>query len=244
MQSQPTVPTLPSRPAPRRATTRRYTLTLRRRLPNEAWLIEDLRARTSGRRAQRIRALLLLGLDRDAPSNDLGKRGTEQAETETLRITVLIHEIDPEDAVLRDAFAQIGPLNRQEWLRDRLAAGLCGVDVPFDVGQVHSVQTPPLRSCAPDMQVPLDVGQVHGFQSPPQRSRPPDTPALGRSTTPAPPVAQVSTDDAEEIPSAVTVEHDPGPSQAPDAIAEADGHRVDVGEDGTRKLPGLNGLFV
>ena len=137
-----------------------------------------------------------------------------------LRVTVLIHEIDPEDAVLRDASAKVGPLNRQEWLRDRLAAGLCGVDVPLDVGQVHGVQTPPLRSCAPD------------------------TPALGRLTTPAPPLAQASTDDAEEIPSAVKVEHDPGPPKAPDAIAEGDGYRVDVGEDGTRKLSGLKGLSV
>ena len=220
MQPQPTVPTLPSHPAPRRATTRRYTLTLRRRLPNEALLIEDLRARTSGRRAQRIRALLLLGLDRDPPPNVFSNRGIAQAETKTLRITVLIHEIDPEDAGLRDAFAQVGPLNRQEWLRDRLAAGLCGVDVP------------------------LDVGQVHGLQSPPRRSRAPDIPLVGRSTTPAPPLAQGVTDDAEEIPSAVTVEHDPGPSQAPDAIAEADGHRIDIGEDGTQKLSGLRGLFT
>jgi len=232
------------RPAPRRAATRRYTLTLRRRLPNEALLIEDLGARAFGRRAQRIRALLLLGLDRDPPLNVLDNRGTAQAETETLRVTVLIHEIDPEDAVLRDAFAQVGPLNRQEWLRDRLAAGLSGVDVPLDVGQVHGVKTPPLRSCAPDTQVPLDVGHVHGFQTPPQRSRAPDTPALGRSTTPAPPMAQASTDDAEEIPSAVTVEHGPGPSQAPDTIAEADEYRVEIREDGTKKLPGLEGLFA
>ena len=32
------------RPAPRRTATRRYTLTLRRRLPNEALLIEDFEA--------------------------------------------------------------------------------------------------------------------------------------------------------------------------------------------------------
>lgn len=235
---------MPSRPAQRRAATSRYTLTLRRRLPNEALLIEDLGARASGRRAQRIRALLLLGLDRDPPPNVLGNWGTVQAQTETLRVTVLIHEIDPEDAVLRDAFAQVGPLNRQEWLRDRLTAGLSGVDVPLDVGQVHGVQTPPQRSCAPDRPGPLNVGHVHGLQSPPRRSRAPDTPAMGRSTTPAPPLAQVSTDDAEEIPSAVTVEHDPGPSQAPDAIAEAAGHRIDIGEDGTKKLSGLRGLFT
>ena len=118
------------RPAPRRAATRRYTLTLRRRLPNEALLIEDLGARASGRRAQRIRALLLLGLDRDPPPNAFGHGAAAQAETGTLRVTVLIREIEPEDAVLRAALAQVGPLNVQEWLRDRLAAGLCGVDVP------------------------------------------------------------------------------------------------------------------
>ena len=211
------------RPAPRRAATRRYTLTLRRRLPNEALLIEDLGARASGRRAQRIRALLLLGLDRDPPPNAFGHGAAAQAETGTLRVTVLIREIEPEDAVLRAALAQVGPLNVQEWLRDRLAAGLCGVDVPLDVGQAHRVQTPPQRSCAPD------------------------TPSLGRSTTPAPPLAalaEVWNDDVEEIPAAVTVEHDSGPSQNPEVIDKDDADRVAVGEEGGPKLSDLARLFL
>lgn len=209
------------RPAPRRATTRRYTLTLRRRLPNEHLLIEDLGARASGRRAQRIRALLVLGLDRDPPPNAFGLRGTAQAETGSLRITVLIHEVDPEDDVLRAALAQVGPLNRQEWLRDRLAAGLCGVDVP------------------------LDVVRAPQGQAPPQRSSAADTPSCVRSTAMAPQVADAWSDDAEEIPPAVTVEHDPGPTQGPEAIEQGDAspYDVEVDDDGRPKLNALAGLF-
>ena len=223
MQRQPTVPTMPSRRAPRRAATSRYTLTLRRRLPNEALLIEDLEARASGRRAQRIRALLTLGLDRDPPPNALGHGGDPQVETGTLRITVLIHEVDPEDAVLRAALAMVGPQNRQEWLRDRLAAGLCGVDVPLDVGQAYRVKTPPQRSC------------------------PPDTRSLGRPTTPEPPLAglaEVWTDDVDEIPPSVTVEHDIGPNQSPDVIDKDDADGVAVGEEAGSKLSDLAGLFA
>ena len=208
------------RPAPRRATTSRYTLTLRHRLPNEHLLIEDLGARASGRRAQRIRALLLLGLDRDPPPNAFGHGGAVQAETGTLRVTVLIHEVDSEDAVLRAAFAQVGPLNRQEWLRDRLAAGLCGVDVPLDVGPAHRVQTPPQRSSAQD------------------------TPSPDRSRTPAPSVVEVWTDDAEEIPPAVTVEHDAGPTQGLEAIENDDADRDAVGGEGQPRLSDLARLFL
>jgi len=207
------------RSAPRRATTRRYTLTLRRRLPSERLLIEDLGARASGRRAQRIRALLVLGLDRDPPPNALGHGGTAQAETGTLRVTVLIHEIDPEDAVLRAAFAQVGPLNRQEWLRDRLAAGLCGVDVPLDVAQADRVPTPPRRSTAQVM------------------------PPLDRSPTPAPSVVKAWTDDVEEIPSAVTIEHEAGPTQGLEAIEMDDADRDPVGDDGEPKLSDFARLF-
>ena len=209
-----------SRPAPRRATTRRYTLTLRHRLPNERMLIDDLGARASGRRAQRIRTLLFLGLDRDPPPNALGQGGISQAETGTLRVTVLIHEIDPEDAVLRAALAQVGPLNRQEWLRDRLAAGLCGVDVPLDVVQAQRVPPPPPRSSA-QVTAPLD-----------------------RSTTPAPRVVEVWTADAEEIPPAVTIEHEAGPTPGLEAIEMdvADGDPVE--DDGEPKLSHFARLFA
>lgn len=73
MQRHPTVPTMPSCPAPRRATTHRYLLTQRRLLPNEALFIEDLGAGASGRRAQRIREFPLLGLDRDPPRQRHGQ---------------------------------------------------------------------------------------------------------------------------------------------------------------------------
>lgn len=219
MQPQPTVPTMTPHPAPRPAATRRYTLTLRHRLPNEHLLIEDLGPRASGRRAQRIRVLLLLGLDRDPPPNALGQRGAARAETGTLRVTVLIHEVDPEDAVLRAALAQVGPLNRQEWLRDRLAAGLCGVDIPLDVGPAHRVQTPP------------------------QRSNAQDTPSPDRSRTPAPSVVAVRTDDAEEIPPSVTVEHDAGPTRSPEVIDKDDADRVADGEEDEPNLSDLARLF-
>ena len=220
MHPRTTLPTMTPRPAPRPAATRRYTLTLRHRLPNEHLLIEDLGPRASGRRAQRIRALLVLGLDRDPPPNAFGHRGAARAETGIFRITILIHEVDPEDAVLRAAIAQVGPQNRQEWLRDRLAAGLCGVDVPLDVGPAHRVQTPP------------------------QRSRAPDTPPPDRSMTRAPPVVEMWTDDAEEIPPAVTVEHDAGPTQIPEVIDEAGAGNVAVGEEPGSKLSDLAGLFA
>lgn len=222
MQRQPTVPTMPSRPAPRRAATSRYTLTLRRRLPNEALLIEDLEARASGRRAQRIRALLTLGLDRDPPPNAFGHRGAAQADAGTLRVTVLIHEAEPEDAPLRAALAQVGQLNRQEWLRDRLAAGLCGVDVPLDVGRAPHVQTQP------------------------QRSRAPDAPSRGRSTTPAPPLAalaEVEDDDVDEIPPAVTVEINADPTQRPGLVDEADADHVPGDEEAGSKLSDFANLF-
>ena len=212
--------TLTARAAPRRAATRRYTLTLRRRLPSERLLIEDLAARASGRRAQRIRTLLLLGLDRDPPPNPLDHGGISQAETGTLRVTVLIHEIDPEDAVLRAALAEVGPLNRQEWLRDRLAAGLCGVDVPLDVVQAQRVQPPAPRSSA-QVSAPLD-----------------------RSTTPAPSVVEVWNDDAEAIPPAVTIEHEAGPTHVLEAIEMDDADRDPAGDDGEPKLSDLARLFV
>ena len=212
--------TLTARAAPRRAATRRYTLTLRRRLPSERLLIEDLAARASGRRAQRIRTLLLLGLDRDPPPNALDHGGISQAETGTLRVTVLIHEVDPEDAVLRAALAQVGPLNRQEWLRDRLAAGLCGVDVPLDVVPAQRVQPPAPRSNA-QVSAPLD-----------------------RSTTPAPRVVEAWNDDAEAIPPAVTIEHEAGPTQGLAAIDMdvADGDPGD--DDGEPKLSDFARLFA
>lgn len=209
------------RSSPRPAATRRYTLTLRHRLPNEHLLIEDLGPRASGRRAQRIRALLLLGLDRDPPPNALGHRSAARAETGTLRVTVLIHEFDPEDAALRAAIAQVGPLNRQEWLRDRLAAGLRGVDVPLDVGQAHRVQTPP------------------------QRSRALDTSSRGRSTTTAPRLAALAgavDDDVDEIPPAMTFVHDSGPNQSPELIVD-DPDGVAVGEEAGPKLSDLARLF-
>ena len=208
------------RPAPRRTATRRYTLTLRRRLPNEALLIEDLEARACGRRAQRIRALLQLGLDRDPPPNVLANGGTAREETGTLRITVLIHEVAPEDAVLRAAFAQVRPHNCQDWLRDRLAAGLCGVDVPLDVGQAQRVQTPPHCSNAQD------------------------TPSPDQWRTPAPPVVKEWTDEVEEIPPAVTVEHGAVTTQSPEVIGNDDAERVAAGEEDEPKLSDLARLFV
>lgn len=208
------------RPAPGRATTRRYTLTLRRRLSSERLLIEDLGARASGRRAQRIRALLLLGLARDPPPNVFGHGSTEQAETGTLRVTVLIHEIDPEDAVLRAALAQVGPLNRQEWLRDCLTAGLCGFDVRLDVVQAQRVPPPPPRSSA-QVTAPLD-----------------------RSTTPAPRVVEVWTADAEEIPPAVTIEHEAGPTQGLEAIEMDVADGDPVGDDGEPTLSDFARLFA
>jgi len=132
----------------------------------------------------------------------------------------VIHEIDPEDAVLRAALAQVRPLNRHEWLRDRLAAGLCGVDVPLDGAQAHRVPTPPRRSSAQD------------------------TPPLDRLPTPASSMVEVWTDDAEEIPSAVIIEHEAGPTQGHQAIEKDDADCDPVGDDGEPKLNDFARLFA
>lgn len=121
--------------------------------------------------------------------------------------------------MIRAALAQVGPLNRHEWLRDRLAAGLCGVDVPLDGAQAHRVPTPPRRSSAQD------------------------TPPLDRSPTPASSVVEVWTDDAEDIPPAVTIEHEAGPTQGLDAIETDDADCDPVGDEGNQELSDFARLF-
>ena len=61
-------------------------------------------------------------------------------------------------------------------------------------------------------------------------------------------MAQAWTDDADEIPPAVTVVHAQAPTQDPDASDATDGsetsdYEVVVGDDGRRRLTGLAGRF-
>ena len=57
-------------------------------------------------------------------------------------------------------------------------------------------------------------------------------------------MVEVWTDDAEEIPPAVTVEHDAGPTQGLEAIENDDADRDAVGGEGQPRLSDLARLFL
>lgn len=205
--------------------TSRYTLTLRRRLPYEGRLMDDLAARAPGRRAQRLRSLLLLGLDRDPPLNAFPDNDPAHETTASSRITILIHGSDPDDAMLRAELARIGRLNRQEWLRDRLLAGLFGVHMSIDFMQGPAVQSP-----LPHLVTEAD------------RSTRPTIMATA-------PVPKVWSNDAEQVPPGGTavhvkaIPHDAKPADKAATLATAieAGNKCDDGGPNVQNM--LAGLF-
>lgn len=108
-----------------------YHIVLRPTHPHEAALIDALIGLPTGRRAQRIRQLLLRGIDLPqlaVPWRDKTKRALFADQARRMRIAVYVNSTAIEDAPLRVAIAQVYPDYVGDYLKEALATGLLTPD--------------------------------------------------------------------------------------------------------------------
>jgi len=122
---------------------RRTTVTLHSAHPLDAPVIDFLSAYGPRRRPARIRQLVAAGLEREVPRMPL--TNTASLADAPFRVELRLDSDQPEDRPLIAALDRVHPALVSEWLRDRLAAGLLGVDIelgslpaPKGPGQIHT----------------------------------------------------------------------------------------------------------
>ncbi len=221
--------------------TLRYTLSLRPPYPPEARLIAELSGYPSQRRAQRVRELILIGLNRQAPPvawfDPLARGGPLM---KAMKLVFFVHDVARLDFPIREAISKFHTTLVTDFLREKLIAGLLGHEVPIDI-ELPDYGAGATSSLAPPMQ------NQHPPMMPMSRDRPlpsapnPSLPAQSPSTSkPSKPKAPIDDSEPDTIPESVTTFRAAVDSTSADAVPPAQGD----GGQGTVKRPELRGLFT